>query len=144
MSAWNYQREENERGVAGKYRCVITAAEDTVSKTSGKPMIVVTVRPSGYRITVKHYIVQNENFNKNMTQFFDAFPEIEEGNFEFLTWVGAEGAAAFKEDEKGYLKVGYWLSPERAANLPAFEGDKPERQEITSFTDDDGDDLPFD
>lgn len=150
MGNWDdYRREEREPDakVSGKQRCVITAVEEAVSKSSGNPMIVITVRPSGCRFTVKSWLVKNDSFNRNATALFDAFPEIGDGNFNFIEWVGAEGAAMFGEDENGYLKVKYWLSPERAANLPPFEGDKPERQTITSLDDDDADfddpDLPF-
>ena len=148
MSAWDdYQREEREESakVTGRLRCVIVDVEETESKTSGLPMIIVSVRPSGTVFKVKSYIVKNEHFNRNMTQFFDAFPEITFGDFNFLSWVGAEGAAMFKEGTNGYTELAYFLSPERAADLPPFEGDKPERQTITSLDDaeDDDSDLPF-
>ena len=147
MGNWDdYQREEREPAakVSGKLRCVIVDAEEDVSKSSGKPMIIVNLRPSGTNFKVKSYIVKNENFNRNMTVFFDSFPEIREGDFNFLSWVGAEGAANFGEDDQGYLKVKWFLTPAQAASLPPFEGDKPERQEITSLDDgDDEDGLPF-
>ena len=146
MGNWDdYQREERESSakVTGKLRCVIVAAEESVSKSSGKPMIIVTVRPSGTNFKVKSYIVKNENFNRNMTSFFDAFPEIGE-QFDFLTWPGCEGAAMFKEDDRGFTQIAYFLSPERAADLPPFEGEKPERLTVTSLDDTDDDELPFD
>lgn len=153
MGNWDsYQREEQEResAVVGKHRVVITEASEAVtgpnSKNPGTPMIVIKLRPSGRHFTVTHRIVKNDYFNRNMTQFFDAFPEITEGDFNFIGWVGAEGAAMFKEDSNGYTQVSYFLSPERAADLPAFEGQKPERQTITSLNDpeeEDEDDLPF-
>ena len=152
MGNWDsYQREEQEResAVVGKYRVVITEAGEAVtgpnSKKPGTPMIVIKLRPSGRHFTVTHRIVKNEYFNRNMTQFFDAFPEIEEGDFNFLSWVGAEGAAMFKEDANGYTQVAYFLDPVRAADLPAFEGEKPEKQTITKLEDEEEDDgdLPF-
>lgn len=149
MSDWGYQREEREgtSAVTGKLRCVIVSVEEGVSKTSGNPMIIVSVRPSGCRFTVKQYIVKNEYFNRNMTQFFDCFPEIGDGNFNFIEWVGAEGAAMFDTDENGFLKIKKWVYPRQAESLPPFEGDKPEKQEVTSLGDpdenDDGDGLPF-
>ena len=148
MADWTYTREESERdnsAFVGKSRCVITKVEEAVSKTSGNPMIVVTVRPSGANFTVKSWIVKNENFNRNMTSFFDAFPDIGEGNFNFLEWVGCVGAANFKEDDRGYLKVGWWISADRAASLPAFVGDIPERQTVTSLAalEEAESDLPF-
>ena len=148
---WNYNREEKEResAVVGKHRVVIVSAEEGVtganSKKPGTPMIVVKLRPSGRRFTVTHRIVQNEYFNRNMTQFFDAFPEIADGNFNFLEWVGCEGAAMFKEDQNGYTQVNYFLDPVRAADLPPFEGEKPQRQTVTSLEeiDDSDGELPF-
>lgn len=148
---WNYNREEKEResAVVGKHRVVIVSAEEGVtganSKKPGTPMIVVKLRPSGRRFTVTYRMVQGEYFNRNATQFFDAFPEIPEGDFNFLEWVGAEGAAMFKESPSGYTEISYFLDPVRAADLPPFEGDKPQRQTVTSLEDESADDgeLPF-
>lgn len=152
MSNWDsFQREENEResAVVGKHRVVVVEADESVtgpnSKNPGTPMIIIKLRPSGRRFTVTHRIVKGDWFNRNMTQFFDAFPEITFGDFNFLAWVGAEGAAMFKEDDRGYTQISYFLSPEKAKDLPAFEGEKPERQQITSLDEpeDDNDGLPF-
>lgn len=149
MSNWDsFEREEKEResAVVGKNRVVIVDASEGVtganSKKPGTPMITVKLRPSGRKFIVTYRIVKNEYFNRNMTSFFDAFPEITFGDFNFLSWIGAEGAAMFKEDDKGYTQVNYFLDPVRAADLPAFEGDKPEKQNITTLDEDDGE-LPF-
>ena len=110
-------------------------------------MIIVSVRPSGTVFKVKSYIVKNEHFNRNMTQFFDAFSEIPDGCFDFLTWIGCEGAAMFDLDDRGYMKVKYWIDAVRAEILPPFEGEKPEKMEITKLDDaedsDESDGLPF-
>ena len=148
MSVWeDYSREEREESakVTGRLRCVITDVEETESKTSGLPMIVITVRPSGTVFKVKSYLVHNDKFNRNATQFFDAFPEIHDGDFNFLSWIGAEGAAEFGLDEKGYMKVKWWIDAVKAADLPPFEGEKPEKMEVTTLEDaeDDESDLPF-
>ena len=145
--SWDYRRDEGEprEKLTGKQRCVIVAAEEGVSK-AGNPMIIITIRPSGVKFTLKNFIVKNDNFNRNMTEFFDAFPEIEEGDFNFLSWVGAEGAVMLREDDNGYLKIRRWLPPSQVVNLPPFEGEKPARQTITSLDDeDDFDDgeIPF-
>ena len=151
MSIWDgFGREEKEResAVTGKHRVVIVEADESVtgpnSKNPGTPMVVIKLRPSGRRFTVTHRIVKNDYFNRNMTQFFDAFPEIPFGEQNMLLWVGAEGAAMFKEDANGYTQVQYFLSPERAADLPPFEGEKPERVTLTTLDDpEDDDELPF-
>lgn len=149
MGVWDdYRREENERpsNITGKMRCVIVGAEEKTSK-AGNPMIEIKVRPSGCKFSVTTWLVKNEKFNRNATQFFDAFPEITDGDFNLLSWIGAEGAADFGEDEKGYLKVKWWVDAVKAQSLPPFEGEKPERQTITTLDEeepyDDDDDLPF-
>ena len=147
MSSWSdYKREETEsRTLTGKQRCVIVKAEEKLSR-NGNPMIEITVRPSGCRFNVRTWLVKNDSFNKKATAFFDAFPEIGDGNFTFIEWVGCEGAAMFGEDDNGYLELKYFISPERARNLPPFEGEKPEKQTVTSLDDDDDfddDEVPF-
>ena len=139
----DFQREEEPK-LTGKKRCVIVSVEEGKSK-QGNDMIVVAVRPSGCRFTVRDYIVKNDSFNRRMTQFFDAFPEIEFGDFNLMTWVGAEGAVNLAEDERGYLKVKGYVDPVKARNLPPFEGQKPPRQTLTSLEDESAEDgdLPF-
>ncbi len=143
MSNWDYEREERPRVEAGEYRVAIVNAEESTSK-AGNPMIVLTISPLGYDLKIKHYIVKNEYFNRNMTEVFDSF-DITEGDFEFLGWRGAVGAAKLKEDESGYLKVNYFIDKERAEKLPPYEGELPERNTVnndfTPLPDDDG--LPW-
>jgi len=140
----NYQREEiKHQPRTGIRRCVVVAAEETVSKKTGKPMLVVTVRPSGSQTEIRDYMVQNEYFNRNLTAFLDAFPTIK--SQDLATWVGAIGAANFGEDEKGYLKVKFFVTPDKAQNLPPFAASVPVQQELTTIPStqpaDDG--LPF-
>lgn len=142
MPNWNYAREETPKMGAGDYRFEVVSAEETVSK-SGNKMIVVGLKPNGASFTINDYFVEGEWFNSKMTGFFDG-TNIEENNFELLTWIGAMGAARFKEDESGYLKVHYYLDPERAEKLPEWQGEKPERQTVTDFeVVDEDDDLPL-
>jgi len=143
MSNWSdYQREERSRLEPGDYRVEIVGVEEKVS-AKGNPMLVVSIRPNGSTITIKHYIVKNEYFNRNMTEFFDSF-NIDEADFTLPTWVGAVGAARLKEDENGYLKVGWFINRRKAESLPAWQGEMPQRQEMTKFEelDDDGE-LPW-
>lgn len=139
-----YKREERSHLVPGDYRVAITDVEETTSR-NGNPMLVVTVQPNGSEIHIKHYLVKNEYFNRNLTDLLDSFGLGE--NFDTLTWIGAVGAAKLVEDENGYLKVRYFLSPERAEKLPPWQGKEPERQEVSSLGDGfemlDDDDLPF-
>lgn len=147
MSSWNdYRPEEGSRLGAGDYRCEVVDVEETTSKTSGLPMLVITVKPNGSNIRVKQYIVKNEHFNRNMTSFFDSFG-IERGDFNTLGWIGAIGAGKFAEDENGYLKVKWFLSHKQAESLPAWVGPVPERQTVTEIGGfekiEDDSDLPF-
>ena len=144
MSNWSdYKPEGSTQIEAGNHRVVVTAVEETTSKTSGNPMLVITVQPNGSKINIKNYIVKNEYFNRNITQFFDSFG-IERGDFNLESWVGAVGAAKLAEDENGYLKVKWFLSPKQAADLPEWKGEQPKRQTVGGFTlVAPTDDLPF-
>lgn len=106
-------------------------------------MLVIGVRPNGSDVIINHYIVKNEYFNRNMTDFFDSF-NIDDGDFTLPTWIGAVGAARLKEDDQGYLKVHYFINKDRAEKLPPWEGKFPERQTLTKIDEieDDGD-IPF-
>lgn len=143
MGNWDdYRREERPRLTPGDYRVEIVSVEEKESK-AGNPMLVIGVQPNGSKIIIYHYIVKNEWFNRNMTDFFDSF-NIDDGDFTLPTWIGAVGAARLKEDDKGYLKVQYFISEDRAEKLPPWEGKLPERQELTKLDDveDDGE-LPW-
>ena len=145
MGKWDDFKREEEPKLTGKKRCVIVSVEESVS-AKGNDMIVIGIRPSGCRFTVRGYLVKNDRFNRDATAFFDAFPEIEFGNFSFVEWVGAEGAVNLVEDDRGYLKIKNFIDAVSARDLPPFEGDKPERQTLTSLedeTEDDSDSFPF-
>ena len=143
MSNWDsYRREERPRLAPGDYRVEIVSVEEKESK-AGNPMLVIGVQPNGSKIIIYHYIVKNEWFNRNMTDFFDSF-NIDDGDFTLPTWIGAVGAARLKEDDKGYLKVQYFISEDRAEKLPPWEGEMPERQELTRLEDiEDESELPW-
>lgn len=143
MSNWDsYQREERPRLAPGDYRVEIVSVEEKESK-AGNPMLVIGIQPNGRKIIIYHYIVKNEWFNRNMTDFFDSF-NIDDGDFTLPTWIGAVGAARLKEDDKGYLKVQYFIDEDRAEKLPPWEGEMPERQELTKLEDiEDESDLPW-
>ena len=132
MSNWDsYRREERPRLAPGDYRVEIVSVEEKESK-AGNPMLVIGVQPNGSKIIIYHYIVKNEWFNRNMTDFFDSF-NIDDGDFTLPTLIGAVGAARLKEDDKGYLKVQYFISEDRAERLPPWDGEMPERQELTKL-----------
>ena len=77
---------------------------------------------------------------------FDAFPEIVDGNFNFVEWIGCEGAGNFVEDENGFLELKSWVVPRQAESLPPFEGEKPPRMQVTKLDPEDepeDEDLPW-
>ena len=117
MGNWDsYQREERPRLTPGDYRVEVVSVEEKESK-AGNPMLVIGVRPNGSNITINHYIVKNEWFNRNMTDFFDSF-NIDDGDFTLPTWIGAVRAAPLNEVDKRYPKVQYLISEDRAEKLP--------------------------
>ncbi len=136
----DFVREEVPRLEPGDYRVEITDVEETVSKSSGNPMLVITVKPNNVNIRIKHYIVKNEYFNRNLTEFYNSF-NIDFGDQNFLGWVGAVGAAKLVEDENGYMKIKRLIPLERQDNLPAWVGSVPVRQTVEGFVSDD--ELPF-
>ena len=136
----DFVREEAPRLEPGDYRVEITDVEETVSKSSGNPMLVITVKPNNVNIRIKHYIVKNEYFNRNLTEFYNSF-NIDFGDQNFLGGVGAVGAAKLVEDENGYMKIKRLIPLERQDNLPAWVGSVPVRQTVEGFVSDD--ELPF-
>lgn len=141
----DYRREERPRLEPGDYRMKIVDVESTNSR-AGNPMIVITMTPNGSDLKIKHYIVKNEYFNRNMTELFDSF-NIDEDDFNLPGWVGAVGAAKLVHDENGYLKVRWLIRKDKQNSLPPWIGEVPERQEVTNISGDfvavDDDDLPF-
>lgn len=135
---FTYQREETAINhlEVGEYRVVVVSAENATSKNTGKEMIKIGVKPSGADMTLYNYLVEGEYFNRNLTQFYDSF-DVPEGNLNLVEWIGAEGAAKLGKDKEGYLKIKWFINKNKAASLPPFVGSKPEKQEITSFSNDD-------
>lgn len=130
MGTWNYQRDETQAVAkpipVGKHRIRIAKAEKAVSKT-GKDMLALQFDVSGYNSKLFHYIVflpdRPEITNRNLTQFFDSFKDIPEGDFNTANWIGKVGACEVKhEDYNGSAsaKVKFFISKANQANLPAW------------------------
>lgn len=138
----NYKRTESTSLEPGKYRVVITGTEEKLSK-SGNKMLVITLRASGSRLNLKYYLVDGEWFDRNLTSIYDSF-NIPEGDMNFISWIGASGAAELGLDENGYVKVKWFIKKKAAESLPPFEGEKPQKQEVTKLEElGDEEDLPF-
>ena len=148
MGFSNYQREEQKFDIIpeGKYRIRIKSAERTKSK-NGNDMLALQFAVSGQTRTLYHYIVDNEWANKNLTQFFDSFKGIADGDFDTSHWIGQVGACVIKHDEyKDTVseKVKYFISADKQDELPPWQENvkTPDGSvKMTEVTDDD--DLPW-
>lgn len=152
---YTYKKQEYVERKPGKYRCIILKAEAGISKSSGKNMLTISIRPSGTASTVKAYIVDNDYFDSNFSSFLDAFPVLKDdpnpGNC--FAWRGAMGAVKLKVNDDGFFETDRypWIPADKAENLPEFEwkarddepAQMPEFQGITELGDDDDGECPF-
>lgn len=131
MVSWKYNPEDYGRIKPiepGQYRVRIEKAEDTVSKNTGKDMIKLTLKVSGYNQFIWHYIVFDPNnverTNNNLGRIFDSF-EIEPGNLNVLAWQGKVGAADIKNevDNRGEMRsaINFFLRRKDQAGLPPWQ-----------------------
>lgn len=134
MAEWSFERNESPTIPEGPHRVRITKAEKTVSKQNN-PMLKLQLQVSGYNQPIFHYITFMENnkelTNKLLTQFFDSFPGIPEGEFDTSKWAGADGAAMIKHDSYNGLpspKVSWFIHRSRQTNLPDFVDTKVPNQ----------------
>lgn len=127
--AWNYQREEQQFDVIpeGAHRIRIASAEKVQSR-SGRDMLAFQFDVSGSTQTLYHYIVflpdRPEITNRQLTQFFDSFKGIKDGDFNTQNWVGQVGACVVKhEDYEGQkqAKVRYFISGKKQDDLPPWQ-----------------------
>lgn len=151
--AWEFKREEQQFQTIpeGNYRIRVKSAEKAVSK-SGNDMLVLQFEVSGTNRVLYHYIVfmadRPEITNRMLTQFYDSFSSIQEGDFNLQNWIGKVGAGHIKHEEyQGQTreKISYFLKAEKQADLPAWQ--EPGGINATKADDDfmeyDGDDTPF-
>ena len=126
--AWEYKREEQQFELLpeGKYRVRIASAEKKKSK-SDRDMLALTFEVSGYNRKLFHNIVflddKPQITNRNLTQFFDSFSGIKDGDFDTSHWVGQVGACTVKHEEwNGEMRerVGFFISADKAKELPAW------------------------
>ena len=126
---WKFQREEQQFEVLpeGKYRIRIKSADKAVSM-SGNDMLAFQFEVSGKPQILYHYIVFLDNrpeiTNRMLTQFFDSFKDIKEGDFNMANWIGKVGACVVKrQDYNGNpsAKISYFLKPEKRTDLPAWQ-----------------------
>lgn len=132
--AWNYSREEStfKPIPVGAHRIRINSVEKKVSST-GKDMLSFKFDVSGYSSMIFHNIVflpeRPEITNRSLTQFFDAFPGIPDGDFHLPNWIGKVGAAQIKHEEYNgntNAKIHYFIREDKQDGLPAWK--EPERK----------------
>ena len=136
--AWSFQREENDgfstKIPEGKHRVRIENAERSVSK-KGNDMLILTLAVNGFDELVYHYITfmpaNPQITNRMLTEIFDSFSGIEEGNLNIQAWMGKTGACTIKHEEyNGNVnsKVGRFIPADKQGDLspwaaePSFEG----------------------
>jgi len=133
--SWSYERTESEKSYTlipvGTHRIRIASADKVVSK-SGNDMLTLKFDVSGYNSYIFHHIVfledRPEITNRNLTQFFDSFKDIPEGDFNMANWVGKVGAAQIKHEEYNgntNAKIHYFVKADKQGNLPPWK--EPER-----------------
>lgn len=123
---WQYKREETSAQVpVGKHRIRIKAADKAMSK-SGNDMLALQFDVSGSPLTLYHYIVflndRPEITNRNLTNFFDAFPGIAEGDFDMRHWIGQVGACEVKQDKNDpeRTRISYFIKADKQGDLPPW------------------------
>ena len=127
--AWDYHREEQhfEPLPEGKYRIRIKAVEKAMSQ-NGNDMLVFQFEVSGSAKILYYYLVflndRPEITNGKLTQFFDSFKDIKDGDFDILNWVGKVGACMIKqEDYQGEKRerISYFIKADKQGDLPPWK-----------------------
>lgn len=151
--SWNFQREESSGFSTnipeGKHRIRIKSADKAVSK-NGNDMLALQFDVSGYNTTLYHYIVfmndRPEITNRMLTQFFDSFKDIPEGEFDMTKWIGKVGACTVKHEEYNgntNAKIGYFIHADKQGDLPAWKEVNSERDVPDEGFKDANEPLPF-
>lgn len=148
--AWSYKREESGSFAPlpeGNYRIRVRSADKAVSK-NGRDMLALQFDVSGHTQILYHYIVfmddRPEITNRMLTQFFDAFPQIPEGDFNMSNWIGKVGACKVKHEEyNGNMtaRLHYFIRASKQAELPPWQepdNGRPATPEPVIETDEDG------
>lgn len=152
--AWQYKREEGEfqQIPEGRYRIRIKAADKALS-SKGNDMLALQFEVSGSKQILYHYITfmdsNPEMTNRLLTQFFDSFKDIPDGDFNMANWIGKVGAAQVRhEDYKGSprAKIHYFIrAGKQQDELPPWKEPNGTKTDADGYmqVDDDDDDVPF-
>ena len=126
----NYNAEGYQLVPPGQYRVRIEDAEEKVSKT-GKPMIKLTLKASGYNSRLWYYMVFDSTSSEavartddNLGRIYDSF-NIPQGNLNLYDWKGKVGAAeiANEPDNKEVMRarISWFLRRKEQEDLPAWQ-----------------------
>ena len=137
---WQYKKEDfnpNSFDIIpeGKYRVRIEKAEEQISRSSGKPMIKLTLAVSGYNSLLWAFQVLDDSdrehekmTNQRLGTIFNSF-SIPEGNMNIEDWVGKSGGAFIKHQKDAQGKeragIGYFLFRNEVDKLPAWQDKQP-------------------
>lgn len=153
--AWQYQREEStgnfEQVPVGKHRIRVASVEATKSK-AGNDMLLIKFDVSGCGAQLWHFITflndKPEITNRMLTQFFDSFKDIPDGNFKFDVWKGKVGACMVNVDKNdaSRTRLSYFISADKQGDLPPWK--EPDSGKAAGSADDvieiiDDNDLPW-
>lgn len=109
----------------GKYRVRIEEAVEMVSQNTGRDMVKLKLKVSGFTSSLWHYIVFGTEYtDKNLRDFWNSFG-IEINNLNLNSWIGKTGACQVKHEEyegKKNAKVHYFC---KADGLPAWQENAP-------------------
>ena len=150
--AWNYERTEGtefEKIPEGNHRVRIREAEKTISR-NGNEMLRIVFDVSGTNSRLWHNIVfqpdRPEITNRRLTEFFESFKDIPEGNFNFMEWIGKTGAVKVVHNGE-YVNVDRCIPFAKQKDLPAWKDAEghasTEGGTMNGFTEIDDDSLPF-
>lgn len=125
---WQFNRVESqfEQVPVGQHRIRIRSAEKKQSQ-SGRDMLALQFDVSGVKPILYHYIVflpdRPEITNRNLTQFFDSFFDIREGDFNLQNWVGKTGACTVVVDKNDATRtrISNFIPFNRANDLPPWQ-----------------------
>lgn len=126
----NYKPKSYELVPPGDYRVRIENAEEQTSRT-GKQMIKMTLKVSGYEGNIWEYIVLNQSDEKairrtdnKLGRIFDSF-RIQQGDLNLENWKGKVGAASIKNEpgDKGtmWAKVAWFIQRDKQDELPKWQ-----------------------
>jgi len=135
--AWNYQREEKgfkTNVPEGKHRIRVKSADKAKSKNDND-MLVLQFEISGYKSTLYHYITfmddKPQTTNRMLTDFFDSFKDIPDGEFDMSKWIGKVGACVVKHEEyQGNVnaKLSWFIPADKQGDLPPWK--EPDGTEV--------------